>query len=251
MFRSIIYLDVDKLYTYKRQLEGKNNPQPKKMSKKKLTGFSAGLNGSGIKGEFETNIESEFDYDVEFDYDQFELALQNYEGEEYFDCVVNDYDLTIVPQMKLFRLCNGFYVPEAFDNVDILDKFKTLLTGSIQTDNSAENEALENIIGNAKTDIPIVSEYDDMSISGKLHKHFLREDYASLEEYDDQDVYMLCKVVGIARGDSVVIFDPLKDFIKLPRTFRRQIERGNNDIGLEKIMVEGPVLKVEIIAIYK
>ena len=71
-----------------------------------------------------------------------------------------------------------------------------------------------------------------------------------LEDYADQDVYVLCKVVGIARKDSVEIFDPLKDFIKLPRAMRRQMSDGNNG-GLERIIVDGPVLKVEIIAIYK
>ena len=42
MFRSFIYLDEDKLYTYKRQIDGKNDVQPKAVSQKKTAGFSAG-----------------------------------------------------------------------------------------------------------------------------------------------------------------------------------------------------------------
>ena len=61
---------------------------------------------------------------------------------------------------------------------------------------------------------------------------------------------MLCKVVGIVRRDTVEIFDPLKDFIKLPRAMRRQMTTDNS-IGFNKITVEGPVLKVEVVAIYK
>ena len=62
---------------------------------------------------------------------------------------------------------------------------------------------------------------------------------------------MLCKVVGVMRKDSVEIFDPLKDFIKLPRTMRRQMTADGISIGIDKIAVEGSVLKVEVIAIYK
>ena len=39
MFRSFIYLDEHKLYTYKRQIDGKNDVQPKAVSQKKLQVF--------------------------------------------------------------------------------------------------------------------------------------------------------------------------------------------------------------------
>lgn len=35
MFRSFIYLDKDKLYTYKRQISGQNTPLPKLYPRKK------------------------------------------------------------------------------------------------------------------------------------------------------------------------------------------------------------------------
>lgn len=39
VFRSFIYLDEHKLYTYKRQIDGKNDVQPKAVSQKKLQVF--------------------------------------------------------------------------------------------------------------------------------------------------------------------------------------------------------------------
>ena len=75
MFRSFIYLDEEKLYTYKRQLEGKNAAQPKAISQKKAASFNAGTNGVGISSETEINVDSEFERDVSFDYDCFEQAL--------------------------------------------------------------------------------------------------------------------------------------------------------------------------------
>lgn len=252
MFRSFIYLDEDKLYTYKRQISGQNIPSPKAISKKKTAGFSAALNGFGVNGTTETNIDGEFEKDLSFDYDHFELDISNLDGEDYFDFVLHDeYDLNSLPAMKLIRICCGFEIPEAFDVVNLVEQFKPLLIGQIETQSAGEQEALQGILGNASADIPFVVKLDEVTISGKLNAKYLCEDYSSLEDYADQDVYMLCKVVGMVRKDFVEIFDPLKDFIRLPRAMRRQMTVDGNSIGLDKITVEGPVLKVEVIAIYK
>ena len=252
MFRSFIYLDEDKLYTYKRQIDGKNTAQPKAMSQKKSAGFSAAMSGFGVNGAMETSIDGEFERDVSFDYDHFELDLARLECEDYFDCVLNDeYDLTTIPAMKLLRICSGFEIPEAFDVVNLIDQFMPMLMGQIETKSAGEQEALEGILGKASADIPFVIECDDVTISGKLNAKYLREEYASLEDYADQDVYLLCKVVGMVRKEMVEIFDPLKDFIRLPRAMRRQMTASGKPAELDKISVEGPVLKVEVIAIYK
>lgn len=252
MFRSFIYLDEDKLYTYKRQIDGKNVAQPKAITQKKAVGFNAALNNIGVNGTVETNVSGDFEKDVSFDYDHFELGLSKLDGEDYFDCVLNDdYDLTTIPAMKLVRICSGFEIPEEFDAVNLIDQFMPMLMGQIEAKSAGEQEALEGILGKASADIPFIIECDDVTISGKLNAKYLREEYASLEDYADQDVYMLCKVVGMVHKDTVEIFDPLKDFIRLPRAMRRQMTTSGNSVGLDRISVEGPVLKVEIIAIYK
>ena len=51
------------------------------------------------------------------------------------------------------------------------------------------------------------------------------------------------------KKDKVEIFNPLKDFIKPPRAVRREMD--SNSQGMEPILVDGPVLKVEVIAMYK
>ncbi len=251
MFRSFIYFDTDKFYTYKRQIEGVNPARPKSITQRKARGFNAEYKGFGFNGETETNISGEFENDISFDYDHFELDLTPLEGEDYFDCVLNDYDLTTIPSMKLMRICNVFEIPEAFDAVNLIDRFMPMLMGQIETNSADEQEALHNFFGKASADIPFVIECDNITIAGKLNSKNLLEEYFNLEDYAEQEVYMLCKVVGVMRKDSVEIFDPLKDFIKLPRTMRRQMTADGTSIGIDKIAVEGPVLKVEVIAIYK
>lgn len=159
--------------------------------------------------------------------------------------------MTSVPAMKLIRICSSFEIPEAFDAVNLIEQFRPMLMGQIETKSAVEQEALQGILGNASADIPFIVELDEVTISGKLNARYLYEDYSRLEVYADQAVYMLCKVVGMVRKDFVEIFDPLKDFIRLPRMMRRQMTTDGNSIGLDKISVEGPVLKVEVIAIYK
>ena len=174
------------------------------------------------------------------------------DGDDYFDCVLNsDYDPQTVPPMKIFRISTEFSVPEEFDAVNLIDQFMPMLMGQIETKSDSEQEALETFLGKASADIPIVVDYDDITISGKLNAKYLLEEYSALEDYAEQDVFMLCKVVGIVRKDCVEIFDPLKDFIRLPRVMRRQMEKNEKSSGLEKIKIQGPVLKVEVIAIYK
>lgn len=252
MFRSFIYLDEDKFYTYKRQIDGNNSANPKAITQKRSTGFNAEYKGIGINNTIQTDISGEFERDISFDYDRFELSLGVLEGEDYFDCVLStDYDLSSVPAMKLIRICNPFFIPENFDAVNLIDKFMPMLIGQIKTESSGEQEALESILGKASADIPILVDCGDVTISGKLSAKHLHEEYSTLEDYAEQEVYMLCKVVGMIRKDIVEIFDPLKDFIRLPRAMRRQMDREGKDLGLEKISAEGPILKVEIIAIYK
>ncbi len=251
MFRSFIYLDEDKLTTYMRQLSGKNVATPTTMTRKQTSGIQASFNGFGINSGRETNVNEQFQRDLSFDYDSFEQALSRVEGEEYYDLALNgDYDLMTLPGMKIVRLCNGFSIPEEFDMINLVEQFKPMLMGQIQTNSEGEQKALENVVGKASADIPILID-SDLTIAAKLNTQYLYEEYSTLEDYSDQDVYILCKTVGVVHRDEVIIFDPLKDFIRLPRVARRQLESQGTSIGLEKIKTEGPVLKVEVIAIYK
>lgn len=253
MFRSFIYLDEDKLYTYKRLIEGRNPAQPKSMTHKKAAGLSATTNGFGMNASTEVSVSGEFEKDSEFDYDQFELNLARLEGEDYFDCVLNDdYDPTTIPAMKAMRICSGFEVPEGFDLINIANKFMPLLMEQVATKKENEQEILTAVLNKASADIPIVIDLGDYRLAAKLNAKYLREDYSALEEYEEQEVYLLCKVVGMIRKNQVEIFDPMKDFIHLPRQARRNIDTTQSaSTGIQKIIIEGPVLKVEIIAIYK
>lgn len=249
MFRSFIYLDQEKMYSYLRQIDVDYAYQPVELSKKKTRGGSFGTDVLGVNAGIEIEEKREVTKDVIKDYDQFEKKLEELSGSEYFDLVLDDYDINTVPRMSIIRVNGSFEIPEQFDMFSVAQKFMPLITSQIETSSDNERELMEAFLGKASADIPIVIEDEELTIASKLSMGSLEEEYAELEEYNEQEIYILCKVVGIIQKDKVEIFNPLKDFIKLPRAVRRGMDSGNQ--GMEPILVDGPVLKVEVIAIYK
>lgn len=252
MFRSFIYLDENKLYNYKRLIEG-NCTQAKTVNQKKTKSASAGISKASFSYSNEENRVTEIEKDPFWDYDRFELALNDLSEQDFFDFVMNEdsYDILSVPAMKILKLASTIEIPEEFDVLQLLDSFKPYLIDSvIETKSSNDQQILNSVFGNAKADIPIILDCDGLSVVGRLNTEHLLEDYTMLEDYTEQDVTALCKVVGVSKQERVPIFNPLKDFIKLNRAMRRS---GNFDSveGLDPIVIDGPVVKVEIIALYK
>ena len=228
MFRSFIYLDQEKMYSYLRQIDTDYANQPIEISKKKTRGGSLGTDFFGANVGTEIEEKREVTKDVIKDYDRFEKKLEELAGSEYFDLVLDDYDINTVPRMSIIRVNGSFEIPEQFEMFSVAQNYMPLITSQITT---------------------IIIEDEEITIASKMSMDNIEEEYAELEEYNEQEVYMLCKVVGIMKKDKVEIFNPLKDFIKLPRAVRREMD--SNSQGMEPILVDGPVLKVEVIAMYK
>lgn len=252
MFRNFIYLDTDKLYTYKRQIEGVNNPNIKTIKKTKNRGLEAQIATVSVKSQDELCTEAEVERDISFDYDRFEFALSSYEGEDYFDFVMNgeEYSFKTLPQMKIIRLQNSLIIPESFDIVAIIQQFKGVIFEQMEIEKNEDMQLMKSLFDNTSADIPILIQEDDITIFSKLNSKYLNVEYTDIENLSEDEVYILCRVIGVNAKEKVVVYDPLKDFVKLSRAIRRTIKADDNEIGLEKIAVSGPVLKVEIIAIY-
>ena len=114
---------------------------------KKSKNASAELKGLGGKIGNETQIEGEYTSDPSYEYDKFEALLNDMLGDNYFDLVLNDFDLTTLPAMSIMRINSSFTVPESFDMVNVIEKFKPMLMGQIDANSTGEQEALERILG--------------------------------------------------------------------------------------------------------
>ena len=69
---------------------------------------------------------------------------------------------------------------------------------------------MEAFWGKAVADLPIISEYDNLTLSGKLSTIGLMEEYEQLEDYVEQEVYILGRVVRKIQKDKVEVFNPFK-----------------------------------------
>ena len=251
MFRSFVYLDEEKMYSYLRQIDKEFANRPATINTRKNSGGKIGLNSFSVSAEKEVDEHREINKDLFNDYDRFEKDLEKLEGAEYFDFVLNsDYDLKTIPKMSIIRISGRISIPEEFDMYSVAESVMPLITSQIKTSSDNEKELMEAFLGKASADIPLIIEDEEVLVSGKLSTASLLEPYAELEEYYEQDVFILCKVIGIMNKERVEIFNPLKDFIKLPRTFRREMNNSSNN-KLESIFVDGPVLKIEVIGVYK
>ncbi len=250
MFRSFIYLDESKMNSYKSILE-QSTTYTKTVSrtKKKIIGLNT---KSPLNAEYsdEKTFTEEINSDPAFVYDEFEKMLSSCQEDEYFDFIVygDSYDLSTLPQMSIIRIKGYLEIPESFDLLNLIEQYKPFLLSSIGTDENAD--IIKSVFSNTNADVPVIIDTGDVLISGKLNTDNLYEDYAALEDYAEQEINFLCKVEGFVKRDRVTIYNPAKDFIKLNRAMRRASNLEENQT-LSPITVDGPVLKAEIIAIYK
>lgn len=251
MFRSFIYLDEEKMYSYLRQIDKEFAGHPSKVKTKKAKSGRVSVSALELKTESETEARIEYEKDVFNDYHRFESELNLLGAEEYFDFVLNsDYDIKTVPPMSIIRVSGRIEIPEQFDIISLAQPFMPHFSKQLQNASDDAREILEAYLRNASADIPVLIGDEEVIISGKLRTDSLLEPHSELEEYAEQDVFALCKVIGLVNKEHVEIFNPLKDFIKFPRAFRRAMDDSSTDV-MEKIVVSGPVLKVEVIGIYK
>lgn len=156
-----------------------------------------------------------------------------------------------MPRASIGKMQTKFYIPEEFDYIELINIFKPIIMSSLDVKES-EQDLYDAFLGNTKADIPIIMEYDNKSIFGKLDMRFLNEDYNQLEEYESEEVTVLFKLNSHDTGNKVTLFDPLKDFIKLNRTMRRSPDlKSSYTKEFSPIIINGPVIKVEVLAIYK
>lgn len=251
MFRSFIYANTQKIYEYYSLLD--ESVKEVKVSKEATKSHEGGLavKGVGLKATSSVIQHSEINSYFLSDFDKFEGELLKLDGVNFFDLDENqDYYVGTLPRMAIGKLRSVFEVPEEFDFVNLINMFKPMLMKQVEVEES-QQDIFDAFLSNTKADIPIVFEFDNRIVTGKLDTRFLKESYEQLEDYFDEEVTILFKVISHnSSNKEVTIFNPLRDFIKLNRTMRRNGGIGSTN-EFSEITVKGPLVKIEILAIYK
>ena len=113
MFRSFVYLDEEKMYTYLRQIDKEFATLPTEINTKRTRGGNLSVSSISINAEKEVEERRSINKDVFNDYDRFEKDLEKLEASEYFDFALNaEYDLKTVPKMSIIRVNGRIEIPE-------------------------------------------------------------------------------------------------------------------------------------------
>lgn len=242
MFRNFVYLDEGALRRYSEQLEiGKS-----KMSAKKI---NIGAKAGPLKADAELEP-GERCLSADSLYNEFEKALEG-RPDEYFDFLTGNPDPSTLPPMSIVRFRGTAEVPESFDVIATMRQYAPMLDGAgmLETEDSGmPKELLLNLFAKKNACAPFMMEGLGIPVFSKLGMTCLAdEDISLLEELESEEAVFLFKVLSHCNGEQVMVYDPLRDFMKLNRTIRRSMKRTS---GLEEVKIDGPVIKGELIAIY-
>lgn len=247
-FRTFIYLDKEKVDDYLLVLDEQQSNKKSKVSVRAKANFVIGE----VEADLEKQAEDKRSRTAAEQYNLFENALSNTTEDDYFDFLSSDYDMSTVPPLSIIR-CTGYIeIPEAFDILHMVSEFAgPMIKAGLFTPNGDPNtnEFALSFFQNNDADIPILITGNQIRISSKLKAScIIGDSYQVLEDIEDEEVFALCKIHTHLSDEKVVIFDPIKDFLKLNRAARRRMGEVTGD--LEPIVENGPVLKVEVIALY-
>ncbi|MCR3956264.1 MAG: hypothetical protein NUK57_08180 [Gudongella sp.] len=254
MFKNLIYYNSIKIIEFKALLQGKKSVHVDKVKMNK--GKSIGGDLKIISGSYKEidEIEGGILPNILLDCNEFESLLQEHGGNYYYDFLGDEgISLEDVTRNAIIRFEGKFKIPEEFDMMDLLSKFKPYLISSMNTD-KPEEAIMKELFSKNSTKIPsfIESEVflEDVGFS-KLNSNHLCYEIEDIEDYESQDVVIIAQILSTKKiNKDTIMFDVMKDLFSFNRSIRRQV--GNSEIdGLENIKSEKDAYKLEVLAIYQ
>ena len=252
MFGKIIYYDKKTVDEYKSLINGQRQVEIDQVEVSNATGASMDLKVLNADKKASKSYIAKIMNSLLFECDEFEKMLAD--REDYFDFTQGDFDLSTILPRSIIKI-NGFIeIPEQFDLMQMVDKFKPFLMGSIDFEGQADQsgaKAMKMIFENAKaTKIPvIVDEASELSLCAKLNSNNLIMEYEEFDEYLDNELTILARVSSGIVEPNKPFYDPLRDFISINRALRRNL--GNRSKELEPLITDSKYRQIDILGIYQ
>lgn len=252
MFGKIIYYDKKTIDEYIALIKGKKNIQVDEYDIANDKGLKADLKVLEADAKASKSYKAKVQESLLFDCNEFERMLSG--RDDYIDfCTTLGRDIATVSRGYIIKIDAIVNIPEEFDMVTLIDKFKPLLMDSIDLENTNEGSkiALQTFLGNAKaTKIPVILEMDEDILCGKIVAENLIIDYSELEEFEGEEITILARSSSNGMSaTSKAFYDPLKDFLSLNRMLRKQMKDMPNEFS--SICADSEYKPVDILAIYR
>ena len=251
MFGNVIYYDSKKISEYRTAIRGKRDIDIKEYEIERDKGMQIDLRALGFDTKASKTYRAEIQESLLLNCNEFEKLLNH--REDFFDFTQSyEYDIQTVNRGAIIKLDGCVEIPEEFDIVQTMMKFKPALVNELSNNiaNSTEKLALDMLLEMSDTKVPILINFDNQLLCSKLISNNMTIKYEELEEYEELEVTIIAKMISSNVVDAQKPFyDPLKDFMTLNRTLRRSMgERGE---GLHAIYADGDYRMIEMLAIYQ
>lgn len=246
MFNTILYVDNEKLKEYNSILV--NKPTSKFNSR---TIEKKGKIGNSIIAGEEKVIDSiDLESNINYEYFKFEQKAKEEVNEEYFfDFTDNDYDINTITCNSLVKLRAIANVPEEFDTSKMLDEYANVIIKSLEDTPNVETFA--NMLEKRQVKIPIIAQDENGNYFMKIDMNKIKVDYEEFENLEDDEIVIVGKIIR-KKSESVEIYNPYKDFLKIPRKLRRTMTiQPSNNFDFEPIIRDEPFYELEVLAIYR
>lgn len=247
LFKNYLYVNETLLERLAQQLKIKMSTNVVKTNQiSKKTGFAAKAlqaEVAGIQTDTEKIENDKFDLLAEF---ESELA-QDDTGIVDFD--FDEADHILAGQLIEFRAT--MLQPKLDDNMEIINSIKDhpFISELMITELSGEDKKLMDLVLKSKN-IPVYFSNDEKYIVlSNINMEWLDVPYEDFQELFNEEVKVLMIVDRKYNEEQeVVLMDLLKDTFKIGRSFRRAMDKSEQDKYLVK--EQGPAIKGEILAIY-
>lgn len=250
MFGKAMYYDKKTIDEYKAIIKGERQLEIEAYEVTNDKG--AGIDIKAISADAKSSKKYTAKVQESILYDCFEFEKMLSDRDDYFDFTqTDDYDLTTVPRGSIIKIDAFIEIPDGFDKMQIIERFKPLLMESIDDKEMEQSskEAIRAFFGGAKTTrIPVIIDADNNLLCAKMNQENLVSEYSDLEDMDEQ-ITLLARVSSGLIKSAKPFYDPLKDFITMNRTMRRSMnDRGEE---LAPLTVERDYRQIDVLAIYR
>ncbi|NLX75614.1 MAG: hypothetical protein GXZ13_07320 [Synergistaceae bacterium] len=251
IFGNVIYYDEKKIMEYSSVITRQHHLTIKEyeISDDKSAHMNLKVFGGDLKGS--KKYKAEVKESLLYNCVAFEKLLNG--REDFADFVESSkWDINTIGRGFIIKFNGYMNVPEEFDITQTIQRFKPMLMDSIVNDGMDETEkkAFKSFFEVSDVKIPVLIDIEDSLICSKLVGNNMLVEYEDLDEYEDLEVTIIARVTSNNLIDmKKPFYDPLKDFMKLNRTLRRNMsERAE---GLYEIYADQNYKTVEILAIYQ
>lgn len=249
MFFNVIYFDENLMETYKSIMQPGKNVRYSTVQTNSKYGGELGIKGIKTDKSNDITFNGVLNESSNSKILLFEELISDSDFFMDFSFGDTQNSITDINKNMIIKVSMPLYIPEEFDNYEIIEQMKDkILDPSLFDIEKGHEDLFYNYFNFKDLKIPVYNSDNDKIFFGKLKKQFFEIESDDLDVLES-DVTVLFRVkLEVKR--PIEIFNPIKDLFTLPRSIRRSKEVRMDDNLKNIIFNDADGFEIDIIAIY-